>query len=147
MTDMHEGAAAEEIRLLVEERVIAVRERDVDGATRIEAPGLLLFDVVDPLQSSGTVLSRKRTEDWFASFDGPIGYEIRDLKISASEDVGFSHGLYHVNGVTTSGIPIDMWWRGTVCYEKIGRSWKATHEHNSVPCDPATGKASMDLKP
>jgi ketosteroid isomerase-like protein len=35
----------------------------------------------------------------------------------------------------------------TVCLRKIGGKWTVTHEHNSVPFDPETGKPSLDLKP
>jgi ketosteroid isomerase-like protein len=40
-----------------------------------------------------------------------------------------------------------MCWRATVCYRKIYGSWMVTHEHNSVPFDPQTGKASLNLEP
>jgi ketosteroid isomerase-like protein len=141
------SSEAEEIRKLVEGRIEAVRAKDVAGAMEIVAPGILLFDVVNPLQSSGGEASRTRAEEWFSTFDGPIGYEVRDLQIAASGAVGFSHGLYHVSARTTGGMALDMWWRGTTCYEKIEGRWVATHEHNSVPFDPTNGKASLDLKP
>ena len=40
-----------------------------------------------------------------------------------------------------------MWVRATVCYRKIDGTWMVTHEHNSVPFDVESGKASLDLKP
>jgi ketosteroid isomerase-like protein len=40
-----------------------------------------------------------------------------------------------------------MWWRTTVCFRKIDEKWMVTREHNSVPFDPKSGKASLDLKP
>jgi len=46
-----------------------------------------------------------------------------------------------------SGDELDMWWRCPACYPKTGRTWKQTHEHNSVPFDTTTGKASLDLEP
>jgi ketosteroid isomerase-like protein len=40
-----------------------------------------------------------------------------------------------------------MWWRTTVCFRKLDGKWMVTHEHNSVPFDVESGKASLDLKP
>lgn len=35
----------------------------------------------------------------------------------------------------------------TVCFHKIDEKWMVTHEHNSVPFDAKSGKASLDFKP
>ena len=40
-----------------------------------------------------------------------------------------------------------MWIRATLCYRKIDGKWMVTHEHVSVPFDPESGQASLDLKP
>jgi ketosteroid isomerase-like protein len=36
--------------------------------------------------------------------------------------------------------PIDLTWRGTAAYRKIGGNWLIVHEHGSVPVGLATGK-------
>ncbi len=143
------GKALDEgqIRKLMDDRVNAVRSRDVNAAISNLAPDILSFDVVNPLQHCGSVASRKRAEEWFSSFQGPIGYEIRDLSITAGGDVAFSHGLSHVSATSTDGGQLDMWWRTTVCFRKIDGKWMVTHEHNSVPFDVESGKASLDLQP
>ncbi|MGA7157735.1 MAG: nuclear transport factor 2 family protein [Acidobacteriaceae bacterium] len=137
----------EAIRKLVDRRVEAVRARDVAGATELVSSDLVRFDVVNPLQTTGAEASRRRTAEWFSSFDGPIGFEIRDLQINANDGIAFSYGLNHVSATTKAGAIVDMWWRWTACYRKVEGTWKLTHEHNSVPFDTATGKASLDLKP
>ena len=78
------GKAIEEaqIRGLIDDRVKAVRAKDVNGAISSTAPTILSFDVVNPLQHIGSDASRKRAEAWFSSFQGPIGCEIRDLSIT-----------------------------------------------------------------
>lgn len=143
------GKATDEaqIRTLLEERVKAVRARDIRGAMSNIAPDVLSFDVANPLQYVGSEASRKHAEEWFASFQGRIGYEIWDLSITTGEDLAFSHSLNRVIATTTDQKKIDMYWRATVCYRKIAGKWLVTHEHNSVPFDPASGKASLDLKP
>lgn len=136
-----------QIRALIEDRTKAVQAKDSAGATSRNAPDILAFDVVNPLQCIGSDTSRERAAEWFSSFQGPIGHEIRALDITAGEDVAFSHGLCHVDATTTGGMKVDMWWRTTICFCKINGKWMVTHEHNSVPFDVKSGKASLDLKP
>jgi ketosteroid isomerase-like protein len=136
-----------EIRKLMDDRVEAVRTKDVNASMSDLAPDILSFDVVNPLQYIGSDASRKRAQDWFSSFQGPIGYENRDLSIATGDDVAFCHSLNRVNGTKTDGEKIEMWWRATVCFRKIDGKWMVTHEHNSVPFDVESGKASLDLKP
>jgi ketosteroid isomerase-like protein len=72
-----------QIRSLIDDRVKAVRAKDVDVLVSHYAPGVLSFEVVNPLQSTGSDAIRKRLEEWFSSFQGPIGFEIRGLSIAA----------------------------------------------------------------
>jgi ketosteroid isomerase-like protein len=136
-----------EIRTLIADRIKAVRAKDIVGATSRVALDIVTFDVVNPLQQIGSTASRKRAEEWFSSFQGQIDYEIRGLDIIAGDNVAFSRGLCHVRATKRDGGQLDMWWRTTVCFHKIDGKWSITHEHNSVPFDPKTGKASLDLKP
>jgi ketosteroid isomerase-like protein len=141
------GNELEEIRRLVDRRLEAIRAKDVAGATSMMAADYMLFDVVEPLRSAGAGAASKRAEEWFSTFQGPIGYEMRDLQISAGDGVGFSHSLNHVSALTMDGRRLDMWWRATVGLRKIDGSWRITHEHNSVPFNVENGSASLDLKP
>jgi uncharacterized protein (TIGR02246 family) len=136
-----------QIRSLIDDRVKAVRAKDVDVLVSHYAPGVLSFDVVNPLQSTGSDAIRKRLEEWFSSFQGPIGFEIRGLSIAAGDDVAFCHGLRGVTGTKTDGWKINMWYRTTICYRRIDGKWMITHEHDSVPFDVESGKASLELKP
>lgn len=139
--------AEAELRALIDARAEAVRAKDVDGALANVAPDVLAFDVVNPLRYRGADAARKRLEEWFSSFHGPIGYELRDLRIVAGDDVAFCHSLNQVRGTKTDGGEIVMWWRATVCYRKIDSRWLVTHEHSSVPFDAASGRASLALEP
>lgn len=136
-----------EIHALFEDRVNAVRMKDVDKLMLGYAPEVLSFDVVDPLQYAGSDGIRARMEQWFSSFLGPISLENRNLTIAAGEDVAFCHSLSHVNGTTTDGRHLEMWWRETICYRRIDDKWMITHQHSSVPFNVESGKASLDLKP
>lgn len=107
----------------------------------------MMFDVVSPLRYTGSEAVRGRVEEWFALYDGPIGYEVRDLSITVGEGVAFCHCLYHINGTRTDGGTVDMWVRATLCLCRVGGTWQIMHEHQSVPFDPESGKAALDLKP
>jgi len=143
------GKSADEaqIRELFDDWVKAIRSKDVKGSQASYAPDVLLFDLVNPLQYSGLEALGKRLEEWFASFQGPIGYEIFELSVNTGDDAAFCHSLNRVNGIKTDGAPIDMWWRSTVCLHKRDGQWMVTHEHSSVPFELHNGKAALDLKP
>ncbi|MBA2364134.1 MAG: nuclear transport factor 2 family protein [Chloroflexia bacterium] len=132
-----------EVRALIEDRAKAVRARDIDGAMSNVAPDVQAFDVVNSLRYSGSEAARERLEEWFASFD----YEIRDLSIATGGDVAFCHSLNRVSGTKVGGGGIVMWLRATVGYRKIDGTWLVAHEHSSVPFDPESGMAALDLEP
>lgn len=147
MTDAASPADAErEIRALIESRVAAVRARDVDGAMAAVSADVLTYDVVGPLRYSGAAAATERAEDWFSTFKGPIGFELRDLEIAVDGDVAFSHSLNRYSGTTTHGT-LDMWVRVTTGYRRTGGRWAIVHEHGSVPFSVETGKPSLDLQP
>jgi uncharacterized protein (TIGR02246 family) len=143
------AAAADEsaIRALIEARAEAVEEKDLDALLSHHAPNVLAFDVVDPLQYAGIERVRKRANDWFAIYPGDLEYDIEDLNITAGQDVAFAYYLYRVRGIRIDGARIDMYVRATVCFRRTDGSWQITHEHQSVPFDPDTGKASLDIRP
>src|SRR5258707_2967038 len=69
-----------QIRALVENRVKAVHAKDLSAATANIAPkDYVQFGVVNPLQITGAETMRDRARAWFAAYQGPIGFEIRDL--------------------------------------------------------------------
>ncbi len=125
----------------------AIRSKDVEARLANYSKNVSLFDVIEPLQYFGVDAVKERAAEWFSTFDGPLAYEMHDLRISTNGDVAFSHSLNHVSGRRTGGEKLDMWWRATVCYRKMGEQWMVVHEHNSVPFNPGTGKASLDLQP
>jgi ketosteroid isomerase-like protein len=139
--------AESQIRSLIENRARAVRDKDLAGAISDHAPDILLFDAIPPLQYVGSDTAKERTEAWFSSYEGPIGFEIRDLQIAAGESVAFCHYLYHVTGTLKDGTQVDMWVRATNGFKKIDGAWKMTHEHNSVPFDAGSGQAALGLEP
>lgn len=126
----------------------AVRTKDANRLIANYAPDVVAFDVVNPLQYTGSDAVKERAEQWLATFEeGLVGYEVDELKITAGDDTAYCHCLNHVYALTKTGNKLDMWWRASVCLRKTDGKWLITHIHSSVPFDMETGKASLDLKP
>ena len=139
--------AQAQIRDIIEARVRAVDAKDLETLMANHAPNVLSFDVINDLQVRGADAVRARAQSWFSAYPGKIGYEVRDLKITAGTDVAFCTYLYHVTGTQQDGGNVSMWVRATVCLQKIGGSWRIVHEHQSVPFNGETGQAALDLQP
>ena len=137
-----------QIRALVNEWANAVCKKDVDAIIVHYAKGIVLFDLAPPLKYVGVDAYRKSLEEWFATFEGPIGYEITDLEIAAGGDTAFLHCINQLTGKRNNGEETDVWIRATVGFRKIGGSWLVTHEHVSVPFYmDGSYRAAVDLKP
>jgi uncharacterized protein (TIGR02246 family) len=139
--------AEQELRALVEERVRAVRDKDAATLAERLDREIVTFDAVPPLNSRGKDAVAQRTQAWFDSYDGPIGYEVDDLQVSVDGDLGVCSFLYHVTGTITSGDQVDMWVRATLGCRRSDGAWRIVHDHESVPFDPATGQALTSLQP
>lgn len=136
-----------EIRELLDGFVRAISAKDIDGVMSVYAPELVAFDVVPPLQYRGAEAFRKVWEGLFALFEGAIQYELRDLSITAGDNVAFSHSFNRLNGTAKNGRTSDLWVRWTACFRKTNGGWRIAHVQVSVPVDLASGKAVLDLKP
>ena len=136
------------IRAAIENCADAVRAKDVDQYVSHYAEDILLFDLAPPLQYAGLDALRKGIEEWFPTFEGAIGLEVRDLQISIGNDTAFSHSLNHITGKRTTGEHTDVWVRSTIGFRKIEGKWLIIHEHVSVPLYmDGSNKAAVDLKP
>ena len=112
------------------------------------AHDLLLYDLAPPLLHRGVDTCQKELRWWFATFEGPVGFDVHDLNISVGNAVAFATSLNHITGKRTSGEQTDVWVRATIGFAKIDGTWKATHEHSSVPFYmDGSNRAAIDLKP
>ncbi|MBB2943204.1 uncharacterized protein (TIGR02246 family) [Actinoplanes lutulentus] len=139
--------ADKELRELVAERVAAVATKDAKTLAARQHPDVVTFNVLPPLHAKGNEAVEAATRSWFDGYASDIGYEVQDLQVTANGDVGFCSFLYHVSGTLKNGAEVDMWVRATLgCVRENGR-WLITHDHESVPFDPATGLALMNATP
>lgn len=136
-----------QLRELVRERVAAVQAKDPDPLAARHADNVVTFDVLPPLMRRGPGPVIERTQQWFDGYASDIQYDVEELDVVADENVGFCSFVYNVRGILTSGDDVDMWVRATLCCQRIDGAWRIVHDHESVPFDPSTGKAVIDLKP
>ena len=53
-------------------------------------------------------------EEWFHTWNGPVGFEIKDLRITAGEDVAFCYSFIRISGKKTDGKKPSVWLRATI---------------------------------
>jgi len=121
------------LRRRVEELAQAIRDKDLDHLMSLYATDVTVFDVRPPLNVRGTDAYRQNFERWFASFEGPLGFEIKNLRIVPGSDAAFCHYLSLVSGARPGGRVSGYWVRGTTCFERRDDEWLVTHEHISMP--------------
>jgi ketosteroid isomerase-like protein len=136
-----------DIRQRIGKLAEAVRAMDLEGVMSFYSPDLLSFDIVPPLQHVGAEAKRKNWVDAFAIYQRPLGYEIRDLTITLSNDVAFGHSLNRISGTLKNGNRSDFWLRATTCFRKIDGNWRIVHDQASVPVDLESGRALLNLEP
>ena len=136
-----------DIRQRIDKLAEAIRAMDLEGVMSIYSPDLLSFDIVPPLQHVGAEAKRKNWVDAFAIYQRPLGYEIRDLTIALSSDLAFGHSLNRISGTLKNGNKSDFWLRATTCLRKIDGNWLIVHDQASVPVDPESGTALLNLEP
>ena len=139
--------AEQEIRALVEERMAAVAAKDPSPLAARQHEEVVVFDVLPPLRSRGKAAVVEKTQGWFDGYESDIGYDVRELEVHADGDVGFCSFVYHVTGTLTSGSDVDMWVRATLGCRRLDGAWRIVHDHESVPFDPASGRAVINLAP
>ena len=142
-----DNRAEQDLRELVAERVAAVRAKDPAPRAERQHPDIISFNVVPPLHSRGSAAVADQTQAWFDAYASDIGYEVRELHVTSDGELGFCSFLYHVSGALTNGGEVDMWVRATLCCRRTGGRWLITHDHESVPFDPASGQALISLPP
>jgi ketosteroid isomerase-like protein len=135
-----------EIRHQIGKIVEGVQAKDLEGLRLLYAADVS-FDVEPPLQHAGT---EAKLENWAKvfTFFQDVRYEVRDLAVTAGDDVAFGHGFGRLSGTLKDGTATSgMWVRGTFCFRKLDRSWLIVHDQASVPLDVASGMGVTNLEP
>jgi uncharacterized protein (TIGR02246 family) len=136
-----------EVQALLAEWSEAIRAKDIDRLMALYAPDIVYFDVVPPLQCTGSAAVRRNFLRWFDAWETDIGVDIRDMQIVAGPDVAVAFLLHHTSGTLKNGREVGYWVRATVCCQQSDHRWVIAHEHVSLPVDVASRTAVMDLVP
>lgn len=136
------------IRQIAEDRRAAMIAGDAQAIVAQYAPEIVKYDLAPPLRNVAP-LDADALKSWFATFDGPVDYEIRDLEVVAGGDVAYTHSMHRLSATPLgSPQPFDLWFRVTVCLRRIDGDWRVTHEHSSTPFHmDGSFDAALDLKP
>jgi ketosteroid isomerase-like protein len=134
-----------QIRRTIDARAIAIRNKNVQGVPPNFTKDSVGYFLEPPLQQSPL---KEDLAGWFATWSGAIGYEIGNLTITAGDDIAYCHSLNRLTGQRTDGGDTDIWFRETLCFQKINGQWLIKHIHESVPMYmDGSLKAAIDLKP
>lgn len=120
------------LRRRIEEVAQAIRDKNLDQLMSFYDRGVEVFDVRFSLNVPGAAAYRNNFEHWFESVEGPLGYEVYNLRVVPGESSAFCHYLALVTAVRpgrTSG----YWVRVSTCFERREGEWVVTHEHVSMP--------------
>jgi uncharacterized protein (TIGR02246 family) len=147
MTTATTTLAEAQIRQLMDEFSAAVKARDLNRMLAPYAKDAVIFDAAPAKLSIGPEQYRTHWQEFFDMLSGPISHETRDVSVAADGDLAVAHALAHCAGTQTNGKPMEMWFRLSLAFRKVGGKWLVTHEHTSVPFEPQSMKAATDLKP
>lgn len=132
-----DGKSASSIEAVLRNRIEgiaqAIRDRDIDRLLTFYSPTVVVFDVRPPLDTRGIDGYRQNFARWFASFEGPLSFELHELRIAPGESTAFCHYLALIVGPRAGGRTTGYWTRGTTCFERREGEWLVTHEHISMP--------------
>jgi ketosteroid isomerase-like protein len=143
----HRAIDEADIRQRIDKWAEAIRAMDLEGVMSIYASDIVSFDLDPPLQYVGGEAKREGWLNVFATYQRLLGYEVRDLTLTLGDDLAFGHSLNRVSGILKNGNRTGFWLRWTMCFRKIDGTWLIAHEQLSVPIDPQSGRAVLNLEP
>lgn len=136
----------EAITAMLMMRAKAIGEKNAKDAASFDAEDSVEFSLAPPLVYYGK--DEAGLQAWFDTWDGPIGGDVQDVKLTIGADVAFWSGLVNMTGTKTDGTEVDLWFRQTLGLVRRDGRWLVAHQHASVPfAMDGSGKALLDLKP
>jgi ketosteroid isomerase-like protein len=118
---------------------------NTDEAMKYDDPNdIVFFDFVPPLEYKGPTAVRGDLDNFFNSAKDVKG-RIVALQVVTDGKLGIAYSLQHFTWKDKDGKPQEGTFRVTDAYHKVDGEWKLFHSHVSVPVDPKTGQAQMNL--
>ena len=134
-----------EIEALFQKLARAHADHDADAIVEAYAPDAVIFDLAPPLSRHG--MNRDNVAAWLAGWDGPILIDAVDVSLKVDDNLAFVSALNRMRG-RQGGEDQDLWYRTTMCIQKISGRWQIVCDHSSVPFYmDGSYRAAVDLKP
>ncbi|MFM1919702.1 MAG: hypothetical protein RLZZ303_1336 [Candidatus Hydrogenedentota bacterium] len=134
-----------EIEMLLDQLGSAHADRNADAVADLYAPNAVIYDLAPPLGRRG--MDPATIAAWFATWDGPIRVDTRDVDLIIEGDLAFMSSLTRMRGIQ-GGKQQDLWFRSTMCFRRANGRWRIVCDHASVPFYmDGSCRAAVDLKP
>ena len=115
----------DDVRQIIIQWERSVQNRDMAGTPARHVPGILMFDVPEPIQARGLDEYRETWELFFAhSRGGRDSFRLHELEIETSGTLAAAHALLDAG---------DDKCRLTIVLRKVDGEWMIVHEHHSSP--------------
>lgn len=137
----------ERIRALIDKWVEGAMHADVPRVTALYTEDVVSFDAIGPLRISGIDAWREHWKRCMEQCPGEMKFQVADVHIEVGGDVAFARFLMRCGATMPDGTEQTGWLRGTACYRCEAGEWKIAHDHCSVPFDPVSGAALIELEP
>jgi ketosteroid isomerase-like protein len=122
----------EELRALIARWSKAVRDQDIAAIRADHDPEMLMFDVPPPFLSRGLDAYMATWDEFLRMQAKPVRFDFRDIEVTAGTDVAFATAIGTCCDLS-SGAPVNLDFRLTMGFTKIGGKWRIMHEHHSIP--------------
>jgi ketosteroid isomerase-like protein len=129
----------------LEHKLIAATSAD-EALKYYDPNKVSVFDFEPPLQYTGEAAVHTDFNNFFSNAKDVKG-EFLQIDVVTDGRLGIVNSIQHFTWTGKDGKPMAATLRVTDSLHKVDGEWKIFHSHISVPVDPATGQAQMDLKP
>lgn len=133
MANGSDGRNVRDVRAVLEEWARATREGRQDNVLNNHLADATIYDVLAPLKYEGTDAYRASWAEWQPETTGEGRFGFEELRVTASEDVAFAHGLIRCGGTLPNGKTFEDLVRATFCLRKQDGGWRVAHQHISMP--------------
>jgi ketosteroid isomerase-like protein len=139
------GNAKQEITELEHKCIAATSTDQAESLGCFDKNDIVLYDFIPPLEYSGAQAVRGDLDNFFNNAKDVKG-EFLQLDVVTDGRLGVARSIQHFTWTGKDGKPMEATLRVTDAWHKAEGKWKVFHTHVSVPVNPTTGKAEMNLK-
>ncbi|MFC0435494.1 nuclear transport factor 2 family protein [Kutzneria buriramensis] len=144
------GTDEEQIRQVVLASEAAMKDGDAQRLIERYTADVVKYDLAPPLGRRGDAARDVESQQaWFATFDGPVDFEVTGLEVEVGGDIAWAHSLNRLSA-TPKGMDFafELWFRATYGLRRTADGWRIAHEHTSTPFYmDGSMRAATDLKP